>query len=330
MDSLDGGVFLSQLIYWSDHAKREDGFFYKTAKDWHDEIYISKHQINKHTKKLCDLEIVETKKIKANGSPTLHYKLNIERLALCLSSFFKNLEIEIEKIENGKLKISKSISKNSQMESESFENGNQKNEKSICENSQIHFEKIKNRNANNSISLTKITTKNTTEITQNNTTGIIDKDYQQKNITKNTAEPPPTPSITNSINRELAKKTSSKDVGGRSVPPLDNAAKNSSTNDIRERLEKIIGHYTCIFGEPAGGALDVLKFMATYYKDVPLICEAITIIDEHGLAPTEPYSEIVPIVKHWKDQFINSYTQLDEKKQQPHFTLLPSDEVIRT
>ena len=71
MDSLDGRVFLFQLIYWSDHAKRWDGFFYKTAKEWHEEIYIRNHQINKHTKKLRELGIVETKKNKGKRRHTI-------------------------------------------------------------------------------------------------------------------------------------------------------------------------------------------------------------------------------------------------------------------
>lgn len=219
MDSLDGGVFLSQLVYWSDHAKRSDGFFYKTAKEWHDEIHISKHQIDKHTKKLSELGIVETKKIKANGSPTIHYKLDIDHLTLCLTSFLKKLEMEIENVENGNSNNSISNIKNSEMEIQKFKNGNQNNQKSILKISENEIKNIENGNLNNSISLTKITTENTQENTTEITTNEYNKDYHQEILTEKTTDDYSfnASSLSNSVDREKEEKKKEKTVVGRSL-----------------------------------------------------------------------------------------------------------------
>ncbi|MGE8037943.1 hypothetical protein [Lysinibacillus sp. NPDC093692] len=241
MGSLDGGVFLSQLIYWSDHAKRSDGFFYKTAKEWHEEIYISNHQINKHTKKLRELDILDTKKIKANGSPTIHYKVDIDRLTLCLSSFLKNLEMEIKNIENGNSKISKSKSGNLKIETQNFENGNSKNRNSISKNTENEIENIENGNSNIPISLTKITTKTTTENTQEITSKDFNNDFKTENTTDKTDKDSfNAPNITNSVDREKEEKKKEKTVVGQLVhSPVDsNGLENQSLN-TRTRSEQI-------------------------------------------------------------------------------------------
>ena len=55
---LSAAVF-KQLIFWSDKGKRNDGYFYKTSQDLADELYLSKHQIDRIIKKLVDSGLVE-------------------------------------------------------------------------------------------------------------------------------------------------------------------------------------------------------------------------------------------------------------------------------
>lgn len=104
MGSLDGGIFLQQLIFWSDKSSREDGFFYKTYKEWQEEVCLSEYNVRKHTKKLTEKGFLKTALKKANGSPTLHYKFDMNRFLKELEWFLKNLRIESEKIKNGNLK----------------------------------------------------------------------------------------------------------------------------------------------------------------------------------------------------------------------------------
>jgi len=73
---LESGAFLAQLIYWTDKGSRKDGFIYKTIKEWQDEVFISEYALRKIRKRLEGMGILETKLKKANGNPTLHYKIN--------------------------------------------------------------------------------------------------------------------------------------------------------------------------------------------------------------------------------------------------------------
>lgn len=102
MNSLEGGVFLSQLVYWSDKTKRTDGYFYKTYEEWTNEICISKHAVMKNVSKLKDIGILETKVKKANGNPTLHYMLHYDRLCESIISFLQKQNTESSKTEERK------------------------------------------------------------------------------------------------------------------------------------------------------------------------------------------------------------------------------------
>lgn len=92
-------AFLNQLIYWSDKTKRKDGYFYKSYKEWKEELFLSRYQIDKSIDKLKELGLIKTSLKKANGAPTLHYKVDMDRLT----------EWICEKLTNGN-------AKNSQME----------------------------------------------------------------------------------------------------------------------------------------------------------------------------------------------------------------------
>ena len=49
--SLNIGIFLSQLIYWSDKSKN-DGWFFRKYKEWEDELTVSKYTVGRMAKKL--------------------------------------------------------------------------------------------------------------------------------------------------------------------------------------------------------------------------------------------------------------------------------------
>lgn len=90
----DQAILLNQLIFWSDKSKRKDGYFYKSYPEWEEELYLSKYKVRKAIKVLTSLKLVETKLERANGSPTLHYKVDMEELSLWI----------VKKLNYGKLR----------------------------------------------------------------------------------------------------------------------------------------------------------------------------------------------------------------------------------
>ena len=61
MGSLDGGLFLSQLIYWSDRGGQDDGWFYKSYLEWEAETTLSKYEVGKQANILKEKGILTTK-----------------------------------------------------------------------------------------------------------------------------------------------------------------------------------------------------------------------------------------------------------------------------
>ena len=83
-------ALLNQMIFWSDKTKRTDGFFYKTYEEWEEETTLSEYQVRRSSKGLKELGVLETKLKKANGSPTLHYKVNMDKLSESILNKLKN------------------------------------------------------------------------------------------------------------------------------------------------------------------------------------------------------------------------------------------------
>ena len=73
-------LYVQQLYYWSDKGKRKDGWIYKTKKEMEEETTLTIRQQDRIRKNIEKQGILETKLLKANGSPTIHYKLNIPML----------------------------------------------------------------------------------------------------------------------------------------------------------------------------------------------------------------------------------------------------------
>jgi len=68
-------IYLQQLIYWSDKGHREDGFVYKTKESIEKETTLTRFQQDSCRKYFEKKGILETKLLKANGAPTLHYRV---------------------------------------------------------------------------------------------------------------------------------------------------------------------------------------------------------------------------------------------------------------
>ena len=78
MFDLKTGYFLSQLLYWSDKGTRKDGFFWKTTAEWIEETGLSDYAIRSARQTLEKAGVIETKVMRAMGSPTVHYRFNQE------------------------------------------------------------------------------------------------------------------------------------------------------------------------------------------------------------------------------------------------------------
>jgi len=85
--SHEKGQYLSQLFYWSGKTKMKDGFFAKSYADWYEEIRIKEHSIRRYTKEFKSFGWLETKVVKFNKVPTLHYKLDQDKLITALVTF---------------------------------------------------------------------------------------------------------------------------------------------------------------------------------------------------------------------------------------------------
>jgi hypothetical protein len=95
MGDLEGGVFLSQVIYWSDKGGGTPGWFYKSYEEWEEELMLSQYKVRKFSDQLKDMGILETKLKKANGAPTVHYRLDYEKFT---KRFIEFLRMDSEEI----------------------------------------------------------------------------------------------------------------------------------------------------------------------------------------------------------------------------------------
>ena len=87
--SVEAALLLSQIIYWSDRNPRGK-WFYKSYKDWQDEIGLTKHKVAHAAAILITKKLIKTKVKKANGNPTLHYLFDQEAFVQWFSVFLTN------------------------------------------------------------------------------------------------------------------------------------------------------------------------------------------------------------------------------------------------
>ncbi|WJE51140.1 hypothetical protein QRE66_17715 [Bacillus cereus] len=100
---LTTATLLNQIVFYSDKSKRTDGYFYKSYKEWEEEICLTKRQVSYSAEKLKGMELIETKTMKANGAPTVHYKLDYDKLlnlivTKCNDGLAQNVTIDSNKM----------------------------------------------------------------------------------------------------------------------------------------------------------------------------------------------------------------------------------------
>lgn len=146
---IDSAILLNQIIYWSD--KGDDGTFYKTYKEWEDEICLSEYKVRKCVLKFKEMGFLETTIKKANGNPTVFYTFKWDNFKNGFLNFLRN---QTEKTSETKLKkLQKPCTENT---TKNTTKSTINKESNIFVNKNITKEKdkkqtLKNSNSNNTI-----------------------------------------------------------------------------------------------------------------------------------------------------------------------------------
>lgn len=113
--SLEAGMLLSQLLYWSDKGHDPDGWFYKSYVEWSEHLFLTEYQVRKFSKQFEEAGFLETKLKKVNGSPTLHYRVKKAEFSEWI---LKNSRIQTANFPKPDLKISESYNKETETTTE--------------------------------------------------------------------------------------------------------------------------------------------------------------------------------------------------------------------
>ncbi len=76
--SINAGLLLNQLYFWTGKQDDPDGWIYKTQENWHEEIYLSRNELETARKTLIKLGYIEYKR--AGMPPMSYYRVDIEKL----------------------------------------------------------------------------------------------------------------------------------------------------------------------------------------------------------------------------------------------------------
>lgn len=84
-------ILFQQLQFWCDKGKRNDCYIYKTKETIKNETGLTEYQQDTARSKLENEHgVIETKLMKANGAPTIHYKVNIPQLRSLVMEYLEN------------------------------------------------------------------------------------------------------------------------------------------------------------------------------------------------------------------------------------------------
>ena len=92
---IEAALLLSQCVYWSDKTSNPDGWFYKSYRDWDDELGLSQFKVSRCATLLKALNVLETKIKRANNAPTVHYRVSMDTLTDSIIKFLDNQETRL-------------------------------------------------------------------------------------------------------------------------------------------------------------------------------------------------------------------------------------------
>ena len=89
--SHEGGLFLQQLIYWQNICG-EGKYFAKSYDEWFTELRIKKRSLMTLKSKFENSGFIQTKVQKFAGTPTLHWKIDLEKVYEMLFLYIPNIQ----------------------------------------------------------------------------------------------------------------------------------------------------------------------------------------------------------------------------------------------
>ncbi len=78
--TLEAGMLLGQLLYWTPRAKIPGGWIAKSDHAWQDELCLSRRKVRAARETLEQMGILETEVHRFDGTPTVHYRLDLDAL----------------------------------------------------------------------------------------------------------------------------------------------------------------------------------------------------------------------------------------------------------
>lgn len=74
-------AMMMRLLYWFPRSRNTDGWVYKSWRDWNAECNLSQAQVKRiHSQCLLEPLGISRRVMKANGTPTMHYRLDEDQL----------------------------------------------------------------------------------------------------------------------------------------------------------------------------------------------------------------------------------------------------------
>lgn len=100
VNGINEALFWQQCYYWNERTKRTDGFFYKTISEFQDETFLTPYQQRKVRENLVQMGVLEEKKIKANGAPTMHFRVIPDVMEKLISDYEETSFSNVKKLNN--------------------------------------------------------------------------------------------------------------------------------------------------------------------------------------------------------------------------------------
>jgi len=92
----NAGQMAVRLLHWFPRAKKAGGWVYKSWRDWNAECNLSQAQVKRvHSKGVLESIGIERTIMKANGTPTVHYRLDESQLIQKLATFLDVMHLQI-------------------------------------------------------------------------------------------------------------------------------------------------------------------------------------------------------------------------------------------
>lgn len=125
--SVNAGLMLSQAVYWTRRTNDPDGWFYKSAKEWEDETYLTRRE-QETARKALNLTSFWSEKLKGRPA-TLHFRVDLSELEQSIrnlkfsqnvetASFHKSAKLDFTNCENKIPQIVKTINKETETTTE--------------------------------------------------------------------------------------------------------------------------------------------------------------------------------------------------------------------